>query len=197
MPTTIVGPKTEFKNLFTKFGIEKNNLYRQMRKAGYVEIRERTLPNGSTVALGYKDSAKTNDIAFMLHPDLTMVQKTASKSHALLPWKQEEVNIRREYANQEGDVIRIKDTHTKLVGDKLVEKHEVDNNLNEGITSRHYNKYGNVKPSGMVYNGATGDVVKCTEKIKNNHNYCVLEHSNGQRTYIKNINGVNYTFTSK
>ena len=195
--TRVVNTSVKARNFLTKFGREKNGLYKQMEKAGYVNILERNLKNGSTVATANK-AGTTETIAFMLHPDLTMEQKAIRKSVALVPWSEKRVNIEKVFADPKGDATRIQSLNIRNVNDRVVEKEFADNNLkDEKITRKYFKLYGCTSPMYIKTEKSLGDVIRTTEKINGSNSYCLLEHSNGKRTYIKDVNGQTYTFTTK
>ena len=197
MSTKIVGPQVKFKNIFTKFGREKNHLYKEMKKAGFAEIRERNLPNGSTVALGYKGSKGTNDIAFLLRPDLSLEEKAVKNSVGLTPWKQKTSVIDKFYADKNGEVVRHKTKKVVRINDSVIASEIVDNQPNKLSTTKASSKYGGVKPKTVECDIPAKDIAKFTEKTKDNFQYCVLENLDGSKTYIKSINGQNYTFQTR
>ena len=195
--TRVVNTSVKAKNFLTRFGREKNSLYKQMEKAGYVNILERNLKNGSTVTTANK-AGTTETIAFMLHPDLTMEQKTISKSTVLVPWNEKRINIEKVFADSKGDATKIKSLNIRKVNGKNVERDFAENNLKERkITRKHFKQYGGALPQDVKIKVPSADVIRSTEKINGSNSYYLLEHSNGTRTYIKDVNGQTYTFTSK
>ena len=62
--TKIIGNIDRFKNLFTKYGRNKNAVIDKLKKHGYDEFRERTLKDKSQVMLAYRGSKKLADFAF-------------------------------------------------------------------------------------------------------------------------------------
>ncbi len=195
--TRVVNTSVKAKNFLTRFGREKNSLYKQMEKAGYVNILERNLKNGSTVTTANK-AGTTETIAFMLHPDLTMEQKTISKSTVLVPWNEKRINIEKVFTDSKGDATKIKSLNIRKVNGKNVERDFAENNLKERkITRKHFKQYGGALPQDVKIKVPSADVVRSTEKINGSNSYYLLEHSNGARTYIKDVNGQTYTFTSK
>lgn len=199
MSSIVVGPSVKFKNFFTRFGREKNNLYRQLNKAGWGHIIERSLPNGSTVALGYKTaSSATNDIAFLVKPDLTLIQKEYKKAHILNLQGTKIIDIDKIYADKEGNITRIKTKNLTKKNGEIVKSEICDEIIGQNKSQEIYNRYGYAIPNGLsIKKIPIADVIKSKTKSRKDFTYSVLHHSNGTRTYIKDVNGQTYTFTSK
>ena len=198
MPSMTVNFAVKARNSLTRFGREKNHLYKQMKDAGYAQIIERNLPNGSTLALGYRTpQSKTNEIAFMLNKDLSLVQKMTEKSKALVSWLQTSTRVLRQYANRKGDITRIKDVRSDFINGELYAKSFSDKYIGKSSTNKMYNKYGNAVPREVRSEVPSADIIKSIHKSNEKMDYYLLQHSDGKMTYIKDFGGQRYTFTSK
>ena len=117
MPTKIIGPSDIFFNKFTSGGRKRNNIYRDLCRKGFGEIRERELPDKSRVILGYSDEASAPaGIAIKLNPDMSMKIKEYSSIYAKLPFVKSRKTIIKIFKDNAGNIFR------KFKLDRIYEK---------------------------------------------------------------------------
>ena len=195
MKTKIIGSVDILTNKFTKFGRERNNLIHELEERGYRHFRERVLKDKSRVLLAYKPGKNLAECAFRLYPDLAMEQKTYSKKHFLSPNNSTEISISKIFANNKGEEIKEiqKKIRTDNKGQLLNYEYTMDDLENSILIQKKYSINGfkdfvlGLKDFNSVY----------TKEVGNNRKYSLYEHTDGTRTYIKNINGEEYFFRSK
>ncbi|MBE7710857.1 MAG: hypothetical protein E7Z92_01820 [Cyanobacteria bacterium SIG31] len=195
MKTKIIGSVDILTNKFTKFGRERNNLIHELEEIGYRQFRERVLKDKSRVLLAYKPGKDLAGCAFRLYPDLAMEQKTYSKKHFLLPNNPTEISISKIFANNKGEAT--KEIHKKIRTDNkgllLNYEYTMDDLENSILIKKKFSIDGfrefvlGLKNFNEFY----------TKEIGNNRKYSFYRHTDGTKTYIKNINGEEYIFRSK
>lgn len=195
MPTRIIGASDRFVNLFTKYGRNRNHLFNELERKGMEHIVERKLDNNSRVILAYKDRyAKRCSYAFKVNPDLSLEQKTYFPIKIMLPRKTCK-RIDKIFADTNGNRIKQNTKSVTYINNKPIGEENITikgSRLKRVAASEYANiepRYTNVKESD--------NYVKCVENIKGKDSYTFLEHVDGSRTYIKNIGGQNYFFTTR
>ena len=198
MATRIIGVTDKFINTFSNYGRQRNHLFKELNEVGLKHIRERKLPDNSRVILGYQDKdAQRALFAFKVNPDLTMIQKTTSSSHALLPFKDVTNTITRVFADKTGNAVKTEHQTAKYINDKLVYKSNIKCK-GDAHKSVQIDKNG----SGFISNldnslNKSEKVIKSVEFKNGKDYYGFAEQADGTRNYVKNIDGVEYSFTTK
>ena len=198
MATRIIGVTDKFINTFSNYGRQRNHLFKELNEVGLKHIRERKLPDNSRVILGYQDKdAQRALFAFKVNPDLTMIQKTTSSSQALLPFKNITNTITRIFADKTGNAVKTEHQTAKYINDKLVYKSNIKSK-GDAHKSVQIDKNG----SGFISNldnslNKSEKVIKSVEFKNGKDYYGFAEQADGTRNYVKNIDGVEYSFTTK
>jgi hypothetical protein len=193
MQTKIIGFGDKFCNIFTRYGRNRNNLYRELKDKGMTYIRERRLPNNSRVILGYKDAqAKSAEYAFKVNPDLTMEQKCVNTKYMLNGMGDVVVYIDKVWADSNGEKLEQEFRTIKYRDNKVV-----------GKTRSTLNKeYSTVRTEGEGINWLTAipdGRVKLykREAVGNSDKYVMTEYEDGTRTYEKRVGDTEYFFSTK
>lgn len=198
MKTRIIGPVDKITNNFTKYGRERNNLISELKQIGINHIRERKLPNNSRVMVCYKDKASSRvEYAFKVNPDLSLEQKEYRSSTIFSPVRTVIKNISRIFADNKGKEIKQEEKIVKYINDVPV---YTSYSVNKGNHSKKIqvaaNQYNLTDTKGQA-GQSIRKITEFNEKKGNKINsYSCKEMTDGTRKYEKNIDGVEYSFTT-
>lgn len=197
MPTIRVDTLHRFKNYFSSYGRGVNGLYRNLDKDGCHYLLERELPDKSRVLLAYqnKNSLRAK-YAFKLNTDGTMIQKKTEKSMIMGMYNDTICATSKIFTDKEGyknkEIIRkVRYNTNQGVIDKYINKQ-----TEKYFSEYKYHQYGEKHiHHNRVYPDVEESFVKISTDGKGN-DYTYIKNTDGTKTFIKNINGINYTFTN-
>ncbi len=193
MVTRVIGFGDRLVNIFTKYGRNRNHLFKELKSNGINHIRERKLPDNSRVILGYKnESSKKADYAFMVKPDLTLEQKTVSSSYILNGLGDTNLYISKVWADNTGEKVKEEFRNLKYRNNRIVGK--TKSTLNNEYSTVHAEGEGIGRLSAI-----TNDIKKLykREAVRNSDKYQMIQYKDGSRLYEKRIGDVEYTFSTK
>lgn len=199
MKTKSVGNIKLFTNMFTKTGRQKNNLYTKYKNWNCQHFVERTLPDGSTVGLAYlKKESPLASFAFKLEQNGAVKEKYfSSQSKGLVIRDSKNITINKSQISPEGKIVNEVKKQFTYEGNNLCSENITE--LSNGLITKsdRFFEYGGVSPRLVNYNGDSNDVYRVKELVGDNGTLCVMHHLDGSRTYVKEINGENYFFTTR
>ena len=201
MATRIIGITDRIANSFSKFGRERNHLYKSLNERGINHIRERKLPDGSRVALGYKNkNSKSATYAFRLNPDLTMVQKHYRFKHVLNGLGDQILNINKTWADNKGNAVNkiareLRYRNGEIVGESKHKKLAYNTvnvmelkgeSIGREIVQQDLKELSDMAPESIsrVY----------WKQIPGK--YLFIQSGDGNRVFKKDVNGVEYSFST-
>ena len=194
MQTKIIGFSDKFFNIFTKYGRERNHLFKELNKNGYKYILERELPNNSRVILGYENQAsKGARLAFKVNPDLTMEQKRIDKKYVLNGLGDKYLRIEKIWAGSDGKQIAKNARTIKTRNKKIAGKSEFTIDSKNAV----------VKYEGecvdMLSDLSSKQISKIYKRTKmlTPESYQFRQYTDGTRDYEKFINEIEYKFSTK
>ena len=195
MPTKIIGFSDKVLNVFTKYGRQRNHLFKELNENGYNYITERKLPNNSRVILGYQNKvSKQAQLAFKLNPDLTMEQKRIDKKYILNGLGDRYLRIEKVWTDKNGKkavehIRNIKTRNKKIVG---THSFIVDNSKDATV------KFEN-ECVDMVHGFSSRQVSKILKRtsMTKPKTYQFIQYTDGTRDYSKFADGVEYNFSTK
>ena len=190
MKTRIISSADRFKNAFTKYGRNKNNLLKNLEKHGFTQFREKSLKDKSQVLLANKPGDNIRGYAFRLFPDLSMEQKYIDIKDALFSIPIKMLKITKIFADKSGKAIK---EHSKKIlyqNNTFIDKEERIWDIKKDIHIDKFERPGTWEEQGMK-------LTKTYEKTWDNNSYKFLQEADGTRHYIKYINGIEYKFSSK
>ncbi len=195
MPTRIVGIADKTLNIFTKYGRERNHLYRELRQSGMNYILDRKLPNNSHVILGYANkNSKYSEYSFKVNPDLSLEQKTSCKRFITNIFGDKVIEINKLWANNKGKQIKNEVRTILYRNDRVIGKTK---SIMDDKTNNALNVFEGSKVSlwGM-------DPLKVSKLYKRLNiitpdTYEFTQYKDGSREYKKFIDGIKYYFSTK
>ena len=195
MPTKVIGFSDRVLNVFTKFGRQRNYLFKELNKNGYSYITERKLPNNSRVILGYKnESSKQARYAFKVNPDLTMEQKRIDKKFMLNGLGDRYLHIEKIWTDKSGKKVaeHIRDIKTR--NKKVVGTHSYIVDYSKDATVKYDKECVN-----MVHGFSSNQVSKIFKKtsMTKPKTYQFMQYTDGTRDYSKFADGIEYKFSTK
>ncbi len=198
MATRIIGATDKMMNLFSRYGRERNNLFSELKQAGINHIRERKLSDNSRVILGYKnESSSRADYAFKVNPNLTMEQKTIKNRVALLPFQNLIKTITRVFTDNKGNMTKFEEKMVKYINNSIIYKSSTVKNGENKIKIIQTDEFGNnIKPLSKKLNNDNSKIIKSVEFQQDGNYYGFAEGTDGSKRFVKNIDGVEYSFTT-
>ena len=192
MQTRVIGVQDRFFNIFTKYGRNRNHLFKEMKAKGINHIRERRLQNNSRVILGYENAdSKTASYAFMVNPDLTLEQKTVETKYMMNGFGDQYVYITKIWADNKGEKVNQEYRTLKYRNNKIVGK--TRSTLDKKLSTAR------AEGEGIGWMTAIMDGrVKLykRESMVNSDYYKMAEYEDGRREYEKRIGDTEYYFST-
>ena len=195
MPTKIIGFSDKVLNVFTKYGRQRNHLFKELNKNGYNYITERKLPNNSRVILGYQNEvSKQAQLAFKVNPDLTMEQKRIDKKYILNGLGDRYLRIEKVWTDKNGKKAVEHIRNIKTRNKKIVGTHSLEIDYSKDATVKYDNECVD-----MISGFSSNKISKIFKKIEmaEPKAYLFIQHTNGTRNYTKFADGVEYNFSTK
>ena len=184
MVTRIVGFGDRFCNLFTKSGRQINRIYRDMGNRGLHYIRQRNLPNGAKVILGYKNAeSEYANHAWKVNSDRSTKQNTFSKMYGFNDY------IIREKIEKDskGELIN------QQVSSKMYKNGEVVGQSSSTRDKTHSTAFVSGKYLSLKFdNWENIKNFYRKESTKNSDYYQIIRYTDGKIEYKKSVNGVEY-----
>lgn len=199
MKTKTIGSVDIFKNIFTQQGRQKNKIYNELKNRNCKNMLETSFADGTIAGTG--DFFKKNSVGnctCILQPNGKILKKISEvQIRGLSKRNAKRVSIKKILTDING---KIQEELTKNIcyeDDKICIK-DITKIKNGEITKREKMYYfGSVTPSLVDYNKSNHDVYRAKEFSTKNGAICLLEHLDGNKTFVKQINGINYFFTTK
>ena len=196
MSTIIVNGIHRFKNAFSSQGRAMNKFYKEINGNGCKHIRERVLPDNSRVLLAYENpQAKTAAYSFKLNADGSMEQAKRQSLSMFSLVRNKVSTITKIFANKDG--VKTKEVLNKSEYDSSgnIIRKKIKTYTDDYTKKQSYEKYGGIlKHDGILYPNVTESIIK--ESVKNSNKYAYIKQTDGTKTFVKNINGVDYIFTT-
>ena len=198
MATRIIGATDKMMNLFSRYGRERNNLFSELKQAGINHIRERKLSDNSRVILGYKkESSSRANYAFKVNPNLTMEQKTITNRTMFLPFQNLIKTITRVFTDNKGNLTKFEEKIVKYINNSIIYKSSTVKNGENKIKIIQTDEFGNnIKPLSKKLNNDNSKIIKSVEFQQDGNYYGFAECTDGSKRFVKNIDGVEYSFTT-
>ena len=192
MKTKAINDIHRFFNIFTKTGRAKNKVYRELYNNHILYLRERKLPDKSTVILGYETPAtKTNSFAYKLNPDYSIQKKSYEENSILNLFSDLHSSISKAHIDNTGKVIEREVKNIRLRGDKIIGRMKYY--LSERLLKQSYEGAFTdlIESDGRPINKAYRRLITTDGKT---NLYSIFEFKDGTKEYKKHINGVDYFF---
>ena len=191
--TKIIGKFDRFTNSFTKYGRNKNEIMKRLEKRGFSEFRERTLNDKSQVMLAYRGSKRLADYAYRFFPDLSIEKKESGKKRAFFSRSISVQKIWKSLKDKRGNLISEYCKRMRYENDVFIEKEERFNDLVKDILIvKEEMARGENDPNLGLEN-----IIKSYVRINGNDMYSFYQQADGTKNYIKNIDGIEYKYSSK
>lgn len=192
MKTRVIGVQDRFCNIFTRYGRNRNHLFKEFKAKGINHIREGRLQNNSRVILGYENAdSKKASYAFMVHPDLTLEQKTVETKYMLNGFGDQYVYITKIWADNKGEQVNQEFRTLKYRNNKLVGK--TRSTLDKELSTARAEGEG-IGLMTSIMDGRTKLYKR--ESMVNSDYYRMTEYADGRREYEKRIGDTEYYFST-
>ena len=191
--TKVIGKIDVLKNSFTRQGSNENCLILQLKDIGFSEFRERTLKDKSKVMLAYKSGKNLAEFACRIFPDLSIEQKYIRYMSAFFKNSRKLQIISKTLQDKYGETIKEYTKKMRYLNGVFVEKDERYNDyVKDILVIKEETPRGENDPNLKLKN-----IVKSYSRLKGDDIYSCYQLADGTRHYRKNIDGVEYKFSSK